>query len=79
MIRTIIATVALVGSFLAVLTAADAKDRACTRTDVARFEAMMGGTRAGQYRTDPRFQITLHYLGTRIVHGVCNVQLAPAD
>jgi hypothetical protein len=56
-----------------------AKDRACTAADVARFEAMLGGIRKGEYRTDPRFQITIHYLGTAIVGGTCEVALRPAD
>jgi hypothetical protein len=52
-------------------------DRVCTPADVARFEAMLGGIRRGEYRTDPRFQITVHYLGTSIVSGTCNVALRP--
>lgn len=56
-----------------------AKDRVCTPVDVARFERMLGGVQKGEYRTDPRFQITVHYLGTTIVKGTCNVRLRPAD
>jgi hypothetical protein len=55
------------------------KDRACTFADIARFERMLGGIREGQYRTDPRFLITVHYLGTTIVKGTCNIRLRPAD
>lgn len=54
-------------------------DRACTSADVARFEAMLGGIRKGEYRTDPRFAVTIHYLGTSIVDGTCEVALRPAD
>jgi hypothetical protein len=54
------------------------KDRACTLADVARFEAMLGGIRKGEYRTDPRFAVSIHYLGTSIVGGTCNVALRPA-
>lgn len=54
-------------------------DRACTSADVARFEAMLGGIRKGEYRSDPRFQVTIHYLGTAIVDGTCEVALRPAD
>jgi hypothetical protein len=57
----------------------NANDRVCTPADVARFEAMLGGIRKGQYRTDPRFQVTVHYLGTSIVGGTCNVALRPGD
>ena len=56
-----------------------AGDRVCTPADIARFEAMLGGIRRGEYRTDPRFQITVHYLGTSIVGGTCNVALRPGD
>jgi hypothetical protein len=56
-----------------------AGDRVCTPADVARFEAMLGGIHRGEYRTDPRFQVTVHYLGTSIVGGTCNVALRPAD
>jgi hypothetical protein len=55
-----------------------AKDRICTPADVARFEGMFGLHR-GQYRTDPRFAVTVHYLGTAIANGTCNVQLRLAD
>lgn len=55
-----------------------AKDRICTPADVARFEGMFG-LHKGQYRTDPRFAVTIHYLGTAIVKGTCNVQLRLAD
>jgi hypothetical protein len=54
-------------------------DRVCTAADVTRFEAMLGGIRRGEYRTDPRFAVTVHYLGTSIVNGTCNVALRPAD
>jgi hypothetical protein len=54
-------------------------DRVCTPADIARIEAMLGGIRKGQYRTDPRFQVTVHYLGTSIVGGTCNIALRPAD
>jgi hypothetical protein len=54
-------------------------DRVCTAADVVRFEAMLGGIRSGQYRTDPRFAVTVHYLGTTIVNGTCNIALRPAD
>jgi hypothetical protein len=56
-----------------------AADRACTSADVARFEAMLGGIRKGEYRSDPRFQVTIHYLGTAIVGGTCEVAVRPAD
>ncbi len=55
------------------------KDRACTWADVARFEAMLGGIRKGEYRSDPRFAVTIHYLGTAIIDGTCEVALRPAD
>jgi hypothetical protein len=55
-----------------------AKDRGCTPVDVARFESMFG-LRQGQYRSDPRFAVTIHYLGTVIVRGTCNVRLRLAD
>ena len=55
-----------------------AKDRACTFADVRRFEAMLGGIKPGETRTDPRFAISLRYLGTTIVAGVCHVQIRPA-
>jgi hypothetical protein len=76
--------VALVAiALLALAGTAHAKDRAkdhiCTPADVARFEAMLGGIRKGQYRTDPRFSLTIHYLGTAIVKGTCNVALRLAD
>jgi hypothetical protein len=54
------------------------KDRICTPADVARFEGMFGLQR-GQYHTDPRFAVTIHYLGTAIANGTCNVQLRLAD
>ena len=54
-------------------------DRVCTAADVTRFEFMLGGIRRGEYRTDPRFAVTVHYLGTSIVNGTCNVALRPAD
>ena len=53
-------------------------DRACTAADIRRFEAMLGGIKAGATRTDPRFQISIRYLGTKIVAGVCHVQIRPA-
>jgi hypothetical protein len=59
--------------------AAPAKDRACTTADIRRFEVMMGGIKAGETRTDPRFQISLHYLGTKIVAGVCHVKIRPVE
>ena len=54
-------------------------DRPCTAADVARFEAMLGGLRKGEYRSDSRFAVTIHYLGTAIVDGTCEVALRPAD
>jgi hypothetical protein len=54
-------------------------DRVCTAADVTRFEAMLGGIRRGEYRTDPRFAVTIHYLGTSIVNGTCSVALRTAD
>ena len=59
--------------------AAQIKDRACTAADIRRFEAMMGGIKTGATRTDPRFQISIRYLGTKIVAGICHVQIRPAD
>jgi hypothetical protein len=53
-------------------------DRSCTPVDVARFESMLG-LRKGQYRSDPRLAVTVHYLGTVIVRGTCNVQLRLAE
>lgn len=56
-----------------------AEDRPCTAADVVRFEAMLGGIHKGEYRSDPRFAVTIHYLGTAIVDGTCEVALRPAD
>ncbi len=52
-----------------------AADRPCTQADVARFETMFP---RGSYHTDPRTQMTLHYLGTKVVHGTCLVAVRPA-
>jgi hypothetical protein len=52
-------------------------DRACTRADVARFERMFGGR--GSYHADPRLGLTVHYLGTFVSKGTCNVRVRPAD
>lgn len=54
------------------------KDRICMPADVVRFEGMFG-LHKGQYRTDPRFAVTIHYLGTAIANGICNIQLRLAD
>jgi len=56
---------------------AHAADRRCTKADVARFEQMFGGR--GSYHSDPRFQVTIHYLGTSVSKGVCYVALRPAS
>jgi hypothetical protein len=54
-------------------------DRVCTPADVTRFEHIFGSLQKGEYRADPRFQVTIHYLGTTIVDGTCHVRLRPAD
>jgi len=58
-------------------THAQTADRACTAADVSRFEQMFGGR--GSYHSDPRFQITIHYLGTSVSNGVCYVAIRPAS
>jgi hypothetical protein len=62
---------------------AAAADRACTPADIARFERIIGGApgpiKPGETRTDPRFQMSLRYLGTRIVAGVCDVKIRPVN
>jgi hypothetical protein len=82
-IRNLITFGIIVGGFLlimfAVSHAGELKDRACTAADVKRFEMMFGASPGG-YRTDVRFQVTVHYLGTAIGrNGVCNVQLRPVN
>lgn len=72
--RVVLAAIAL----LVLAGAAHAKDRICTPADVTRFEGMFG-LHKGQYRTDPRVAVTIHYLGTAIANGICNVQLRLAD
>jgi hypothetical protein len=54
------------------------KDRACTSADIARVEAMIGVKRGG-YAHDPRFQLTIHYLGTAISNGMCVVRIKPVE
>jgi hypothetical protein len=73
----------ILGTLIFAAIKARAADRACTPADIARFEWMVGGgmqpIKPGQYRTDPRFQVTVHYLGTSIgKDGVCNIRLRPA-
>jgi hypothetical protein len=53
-----------------------AADRPCTQADVARFEAMFP---RGSYHSDPRTQMTLHYLGTKVVNGTCLIAIRPAS
>jgi hypothetical protein len=50
-------------------------DRPCTQADIARFETMFP---RGSYHSDPRTQMTLHYLYTKVVNGVCYVAIRPA-
>jgi len=53
-------------------------DRRCTAADVRRFEMIFGVT-PGAFKSDPRFQVTLHYLGTVVSkNGICQVLIRPA-
>lgn len=68
---------------LAITGVAHAKDRACTKADIVRYQMMLGQfgrpIAAGDYIHDVRFNTTAHFLGVKIQNGVCNVQIKPVE
>jgi len=57
----------------------DDRNRLWDRSIPLSVSAVAGPIKPGETRTDPRFQVTVRYLGTSIVAGICNVKVSPVN